>query len=156
MAFLRKAALAGALLAAPALLHAQREKLPPDDYDFVMKQWPTAQISNTGIRYIVETPGKGPLIAPGDIVSVNYEGRFLTGKVFDADKNRVKPFSFRVDRGIVIPGWDQILQLMSQGAKWIVIIPPELGYGRKGSPPRIPGNATLVFEIEVLAVQRNS
>jgi peptidylprolyl isomerase len=144
-----------ALLAAPVLLHAQREKLPPDDLDFVEKQWPNALKSNTGIRYVIETPGKGPLLGSGDIVTVYYEGRFLNGKVFDGNRARAKPFSFRVNRGLVITGWDQILQLMSVGSKWLVIIPPELAYGRMGSPPRIPPNATLVFEIEILSVKRD-
>jgi FKBP-type peptidyl-prolyl cis-trans isomerase len=155
MLSLRIVGVAFALLAAPVLLHAQREKLPPDDLDFVEKQWPGALKSNTGIRYIIETPGKGPLVGSGDIVSVNYEGRFLTGKVFDTNRGRGKPFTFRVNRGNVIQGWDQILQLMSVGAKWIVVIPPELAYGRMGSSPKIPPNATLVFEIEIVSVKRD-
>jgi FKBP-type peptidyl-prolyl cis-trans isomerase len=155
MVSFRIIAVACALLGAPVLLHAQREKLPPDDLDLVEKQWPNALKSNTGIRYVIETPGTGPLIDSGEIVSVNYEGRFLNGKIFDRNHNRIKPFTFRVNRGVVIPGWDQILQLMSLGAKWIVIVPPELGYGRMGSPPRIPSYATLVFEIEILAVKRD-
>jgi FKBP-type peptidyl-prolyl cis-trans isomerase len=154
MVSFRIVAVACALLAAPVLLHAQREKLPPDDLDIVEKQWPNALKSNTGIRYVVLTPGHGPLIEPGNIVSVNYVGSFLSGIVFDKN-NPKKPFSFRVDRGLVIPGWDQILQLMSTGAKWMVIVPPELGYGRRGSPPRIPSYATLVFEIEVMSVKRD-
>jgi FKBP-type peptidyl-prolyl cis-trans isomerase len=155
MVSLRIAAVALALFGAPILAHAQREKLPPDDLDFVEKQWPGALKSNTGIRYVIETPGHGPLIASGDLVEVNYEGRFLTGKIFDKNMNRAKPFSFRVNRGVVIQGWDQIFQLMSPGAKWIVIVPSELGYGRRGSPPRIPSYATLVFEIEILSVKKD-
>jgi FKBP-type peptidyl-prolyl cis-trans isomerase len=149
-------ALACALFAGPILLHAQREKLPPDDYDIVMKKWPDAKQSNTGIRYVVETTGKGPLVASGDVVMVNYIGSLLNGKVFDKDLDRAHPFTFRVDRGLVIEGWDQILQMMSPGAKWIVIVPPELGYGRRGSPPKIPGYATLVFEVEVLGIKKDS
>jgi FKBP-type peptidyl-prolyl cis-trans isomerase len=144
------------LFAAPVLLHAQREKLPPDDLDIVEKKWPDAQKSNTGIRYVVEDPGKGPLLKPGDLVSVNYVGSLLNGKIFDRDLDRKKPFTFRVNRGMVIDGWDQILQLMAPGAKWIVIVPPELAYGRRGSPPRIPEYATLVFEIEILGVEREN
>jgi FKBP-type peptidyl-prolyl cis-trans isomerase len=154
MLSLRIVGVAFALLAAPVLLHAQREKLPPDDLEFVEKQWPGALKSNGGIRYVIENPGKGPPVGSGDIVNVNYEGRLLSGKVFDRNHNPAKPFTFRVNRGLVIQGWDQILQLMPVGAKWIVIVPPELGYGRVGSPPRIPGNATLVFEIEILSVKR--
>jgi FKBP-type peptidyl-prolyl cis-trans isomerase len=152
----RLVALACALFVAPILLHAQREKLPPDDYDIVMKKWPNAQISNTGIRYIVENPGSGPLVGSGDMISVNYVGALLNGKIFDKQLDPNKPFTFRVGRGLVIDGWDQILQLMRPNAKWLIIVPPELGYGRRGSPPRIPEYATLVFEVEVVSVKREN
>lgn len=155
MAPLRILAVAFALVAAPALLHAQREKLPPDDLDFVEKKWPNALKSNTGIRYIVEKPGSGPLLVPGDFIMVNYVAALLDGKVFDRVLDKLHPLSFRVDRGDVIPGWDQILQLMRPGAKWLVIIPPELGYGRRGNPPRVPSYATLVFEIEILGIKKD-
>jgi FKBP-type peptidyl-prolyl cis-trans isomerase len=153
MRTLRLAVVVG-LIAVPGLLHAQREKLPPDDYDYVMKTWPDAKENNTGIRYLVETVGKGPLLLPGDMVMVNYDGKLLSGKVFDKNHSKDKPFTFHVDRSEVIPGWDQILQLMHVGDKWIVIIPPELAYGRKGYPPAIPSYATLVFEMEVLGVKK--
>jgi FKBP-type peptidyl-prolyl cis-trans isomerase len=155
MAPLRILAVACALLAAAVLLHAQREKLPPDDLDFVEKKWPDAKRSNTGIRYVVEEPGKGPLLAPGDLVMVNYVGSLLNGKVFDKDLDKLHPLTFRVNRGDVIEGWDQILQLMRPGSKWLVIIPPELGYGRRGNPPRVPGDSTLVFEIDVLGIKKD-
>lgn len=144
------------LVSAPVLLKAQREKLPPDDLEFVEKTWPLAKISNTGIRYIVEREGKGPLLLPGDLVMVHYVGRLLSGKIFDQNHDDKKPFTFRVDRGFVIEGWDQILQLMRPGDKWLVIVPPELAYGRRGSPPLIPGYATLVFDIEVLGIKMDS
>ena len=153
---IRIAALSFALMAAPVLLHAQREKLPPDDLDFVEKKWPDAKKSNTGIRYVVETQGSGPVLVPGDKVMVTYVGSLLNGKVFDSVLSRTHPFTFRVGRGEVIVGWDQILQLMRPGDKWIVVIPPELGYGRLGSAPKIPSEATLVFEIEILGVKKDS
>ena len=155
MARLRIAAVFLLLFAAPILLHAQRERLPPDDIDVVEGRWPNAKKTFTGIRYVVETAGKGSLLQPGDMVKVNYVGSLLNGKVFDKNLSKEHPFSFRVDRGMVIEGWDQILQLMRPGDKWIVIIPPELGYGRRGSPPFIPGDTTLVFEIEVLGIQKD-
>jgi FKBP-type peptidyl-prolyl cis-trans isomerase len=151
-----KIALACALVMAPSLLHAQREKLPPDDYDYVMKTWPDAQESNTGIRYVVEKKGSGPLLQPGDLVMVNYDGKLLNGKLFDRNHSREHPFMFRVDRSEVILAWDQIFQLMRPGDKWLVIVPPELAYGRMGYPPVIPSYATLVFEIEILGVKKDS
>jgi len=144
------------LLATPALLHAQREKLPPDDLDFVEKTWPDAKKTSTGIRYIEETNGSGNQILPGQKVQVIYTGKLLHGKVFDRTKDRTKPFEFRVGRSEVIQGWDQILQLMRPGDKWLVIIPPELAYGRRGEAPAIPGDATLLFEIEVLGIKADT
>jgi FKBP-type peptidyl-prolyl cis-trans isomerase len=155
MAPLRILVVACALIAAPVLLHAQREKLPPDDVDIVETKWPGALKSNTGIRYVVEQPGKGPLLVPGDQIMVNYTGSLLNGKVFDHDNDKLHPLTFRVGRNEVIEGWDQILQLMRPGAKWIVIIPPELGYGRRGNPPRVPGYSTLVFEVEILGIKKD-
>jgi FKBP-type peptidyl-prolyl cis-trans isomerase len=90
------------------------------------------------------------------MVEVNYIGSLLTGKVFDKQLDPKKPFTFRVGRSQVIEGWDQILQMMRPGDKWIVIIPPELAYGRRGEPPRIPSYATLVFEMEVIGVKKDS
>lgn len=143
------------LAAAPAAL-AQREKLPPDDYDIVMKRWPDAKISNSGIRYIVKKQGSGALIMPGDVVKVMYTGMLLNGKVFDKTVDPKKPFIFRVDRAEVITGWDQIFQIMRPGDRWLIIVPPELGYGRRGYPPDIPSEATLVFDVEIVAVNREN
>jgi FKBP-type peptidyl-prolyl cis-trans isomerase len=155
MLSLRTYVSACALFAAPCLLHAQREKLPPDDYDYVMKTWPQAKESNTGIRYVVEKVGRGPLLLPGDFVTVDYVGKLLDGKIFDQTHPGGKPFQFHIARGEVITGWDQILQLMRLGDRWLIIVPPELAYGRRGYPPAIPGDATLVFEVEVTAVKSN-
>ena len=134
---------------APAA-HAQREKLPPDDLAEVEKNWPTAKKTVTGIRYVIMQEGQGPLPKPGDKVNVLYVGRLLNGKVFDEAKDPTQPFTFRIRRDMVIEAWDQVLQLMKQGEKRLVIVPPELGYGTRGQPPKIGRNATLVFEIELL------
>src|SRR5471032_3074480 len=102
-------------LAAPFALHAQREKLPPEDLAFVEKTWPEAKKTSTGIRYIVLQEGKGDPGKPGDKASVLYIGRLLNGTVFDQATEREHPFEFRVGRGVVIDGWDQILQQMKSG-----------------------------------------
>ena len=138
------------LLASPAL-HAQREKLPPADLEYVEKTWPEAKKTQTGIRYIMLREGEGVSPKPGDKVNVLYVGRLLDGKIFDQATDPAQPFTFRVRRDQVIEGWDQILQLMKKGEKRLVIIPPEMGYGTRGQPPKIGRNATLVFEIELLS-----
>ncbi len=142
------------LFAAP-WVHAQREKLPPEDLEFVEKTWPEAKKTNTGIRYIVMREGEGDSPKPGDKVSVLYVGRLLDGKVFDQNQDKENPFTFRVRRDMVIEGWDQTLQLMKRGEKRLVIIPPELAYGTRGQPPKIPRRATLVFEIELLDFKKD-
>lgn len=141
-----------AVLAAPAL-RAQREKLPPDDLDFVEKTWPQAKKTSTGIRYVIVKPGHDARPVAGDKVQVLYVGRLLNGTEFDSALDPEHPFAFRVSRGMVIDGWDQILPQMQRGEKRIVIIPPELAYGTRGQPPKIPRNATLVFEMELLDFQ---
>lgn len=144
-AFVTLAALSGV---APA--HAQREKLPPADLEYVEKHWPEAQKTTTGLRFIILREGQGETPKPGDKVSVLYVGRLLDGKIFDQALDPEKPFVFRVRREAVIEGWEQIIQLMKKGEKRLVIIPPELGYGTRGQPPKIGRNATLVFEMELL------
>lgn len=143
-----------ASFASPALL-AQREKLPPDDLEYVEKTWPEAKKTQTGIRYLILRQGEGPMPVPGDKVNVLYVGRLLDGKVFDQATDAEKPFTFRVRRDMVIEGWDQVLQLMKRGEKRLVIIPPELGYGTRGQPPKIGRSATLVFEIELLGFSKD-
>src|SRR6478752_3251268 len=102
--------LAGLLtLLAPAL-HAQREKLPPDDLEYVEKTWPEAKKTGTGIRYIIQQEGSGETPKPGDKVNVVYVGKLLNGKVFDEAKDPAQPFTFRIRRDMVIEGWDQVLQ----------------------------------------------
>ena len=132
-------------------VHAQREKLPPDDLEYVEKTWPDAKKTMTGIRYVIMKEGEGDMPKPGDKVNVLYVGRLLDGKVFDQAVDPAQPFTFRVRREAVIEGWDQILQLMKRGEKRLVIIPPELAYGTRGQPPKIGRNQTLVFEMELLS-----
>lgn len=146
--------LAAGLGLLPLALQAQREKLPPDDLAWVEQNYPNAKKTNTGIRYEVLQSGSGEKAKPGDMVSVVYVGRLLNGQTFDQVDDREKPFRFRVGRGHVIQGWDQILQLMSPGDKWVVIIPSELAYGSRGTG-RIPRDATLVFMMELLAAGPN-
>ena len=148
----RLAFLALALLGLGATaLHAQREKLPPDDLAMVEKKWPDAKRTYTGLRYIVLSPGKpaGPCPVPGNMVSVAYKGSLLNGTVFD-QADATKPLKIRMGRGNLIEGWDEALQHMHKGEKWLLIVPPELGYGTRGRPPTIPRSSTLVFEMELV------
>ncbi|MDB6114714.1 MAG: fkpA [Lacunisphaera sp.] len=139
-----------------APLQAQREKLPSDDLDIVEKKWPNAKRTYTGLRYVVVKPGKGSGTAePGMVATVLYKGMLLDGTVFDESPDADHPLKARIGRAELIEGWDEALQKMHEGEKWMLIVPPEMGYGARGKPPRIPRNATLVFEMEMVSFGRN-
>ena len=92
----------------------------------------------------------------GDTAVVHYTGRLLDGKVFDSSHERNEPFSFQIGKGaygeeLVIKGWDVGILTMRKGEKCILTCKPEYAYGEKGSPPDIPPNATLQFDIELLS-----
>ncbi|HZZ44866.1 MAG TPA: FKBP-type peptidyl-prolyl cis-trans isomerase [Tepidisphaeraceae bacterium] len=107
-----------------------------------------------GLKIAVVTPGEGGAKA-GDIVFVLYTGKLKDGKVFDATANHGgSPFKFTLGEGKVIKGWDKGLLGMTVGEKRTLTIPPELAYGAAGSPPTIPANATLTFDVELIGLIR--
>ena len=98
--------------------------------------------------------GTGPEAMNGDMLNVDY-----TGWLYDPNASENKgnefdsgTFPLTLGAGQVIPGWDRGLLSMQVGGRRVIVIPPELGYGANGSPPRIPGNATLLFEVELLSI----
>lgn len=98
------------------------------------------------------TPGAGALPKQGDTVTVHYTGWLTDGTKFDSSVDRDEPFSFVLGTGQVIPGWDQGVGGMRVGEKARLTIPPELAYGDQGYPGLIPPNATLIFEVALLAI----
>lgn len=96
-----------------------------------------------------ENVGTGSVVAAGDVLTLNYTGKLQDGTVFDTSVGK-RPIQFVLGAGQVIPGWDQGLQGMKVGGKRLLVVPPDLAYGAEGYGP-IPGNATLIFEIELLA-----
>lgn len=96
--------------------------------------------------------GEGEEVEDGDVVSVHYIGTLKSGQQFDNSYLKGSPFSFEVGAGKVIAGWDQGILGMKVGGQRILVIPAELAYGREGSGP-IPGNATLVFAIELISIE---
>lgn len=139
------------LLAALAPAAPAREKLPPEDLEIVEQKWPDAKKTYTGLRYIIMEPGdtQGASPGPGEMVSVAYKGMLLNGKVFD-ESSPDHPLKTRLARDGLIDGWEEALQRMHRGEKWLLIVPPELAYGARGNPPAIKRNATLVFEMQLL------
>lgn len=106
----------------------------------------------SGLEYKVIQEGTGKIPAPEDTVTAHYRGTLLDGTEFDSSYKRGQPASFPVSG--VIPGWTEVLQLMKVGAKYIVWIPSHLGYGERGAGNVIGPNALLIFEIELLDVQK--
>lgn len=97
--------------------------------------------------------GTGDVAEAGNRVTVHYTGKFLDGKVFDSSVDRGEPFQFVLGAGQVIKGWDEGVAGMRVGGKRILIIPPSMGYGPNDYGP-IPGNSVLVFEVELLKVDK--
>lgn len=109
----------------------------------------TTTDSGLEITHLVEGTGASP--ERRDRVRVHYHGTFPDGKVFDSSVDRGRPAVFPLNR--VIPCWTEGLALMKVGGKAKLVCPPEIAYGAAGFPPRIPANATLHFEVELLAIE---
>ena len=110
------------------------------------------KITESGLQYRILKEGKGPGPGPEDFVKVNYRGTFIDGSEFDSSYAKGEPARLQTDG--VIKGWTEALQMMKTGSKWQLFVPPELAYGRGGLGQRIPPNKVLVFDIELLAVEK--
>lgn len=108
--------------------------------------------SASGLAYKVIKEGTGATPSAEDIVEVHYHGTLTDGTVFDSSVERGKTISFPLNR--VIKGWTEGLQTMKEGGKTKFVIPADLAYGEAGAPPKIPGGATLVFEVELFKVSK--
>ena len=105
----------------------------------------------SGLQYKVLTAGTGPKPTTSNTVTVNYRGTLIDGTEFDSSYKRGQPATFPVQG--VIQGWQEALQLMPKGSKWMVYIPSNLAYGPRAASPLIGPNSTLVFEVELLDVK---
>lgn len=115
-----------------------------------LKSNPKAKKTDSGLVYEVVTAGKGKTPKATDTVEVHYHGTLTNGDVFDSSVVRNQKIKFPLNR--VIKGWTEGLQLMKEGGKIKLVIPSKLAYGNAGSPPKIPGGATLIFEVELFKV----
>lgn len=128
--------------------------------------------TESGLYYIIEKEGNGPAIEEGDQASVHYAGYLLNGQIFDtsikevAEANNIYnpqrdqgggygPFDLQVGVGQVIPGWDEGLSLLKKGDKAKFIIPSPLAYGSRGAGADIPANSILIFDVEIMDVNKN-
>lgn len=136
-----------ALLAAVAV-HAQSDNSSPTKVEGKGKS------TSSGLQYWDLKGGTGTTASAGKSVSVHYTGWLASnGKKFDSSVDRGQPFMFTLGAGQVIKGWDEGVSGMKVGGKRQLRIPPELGYGSRGAGGVIPPNATLIFDVELLAVK---
>ena len=114
--------------------------------------------SSSGLTYEDTAPGDGAQAKAGDDVSVHYTGWLMyggeRGRKFDSSRDRGEPFAFALGAGQVIKGWDEGVRGMKVGGTRVLTIPPGLGYGARGAGGVIPPNATLIFEVELLAIEK--
>ena len=118
---------------------------------------PETVTTKTGLKYQDHKVGTGKEAVPGKIVFVHYTGWIYNddkkGAKFDSSIDRGKPFEFKLGKRMVIAGWDEGVAGMKEGGKRTLIIPSVLGYGARGSPPVIPPNAKLIFDVELVEVK---
>ena len=111
-----------------------------------------ATVSATGLTIEDTRLGEGAPAAPGDVLAVHYTGWLAGGRKFDSSRDREQVFEFALAEGEVMAGWDEGVQGMKVGGLRRLVVPPHLGYGERGAGDAVPPNATLVFDLELLAV----
>ena len=124
-----------------------------EDYLAEMAKKEGVTATDSGLLYEVLASGTGESPAATDTVEVHYHGTLIGGDVFDSSVERGTPANFPVNR--VISGWTEALQLMKVGDKWRLHIPADLAYGAQSPSPKIPANSALVFEVELLNIEKS-
>jgi len=114
---------------------------------------PAMIATKSGLKYADLELGTGTVVKSGMLVLVDYEGWLPGGEKFDSSYDRREPFRFKVGAGDVILGWEEGVVGMKVGGKRKLVVPADLAYGEAGAPPRIPANATLTFEVRLLAAK---
>ena len=108
---------------------------------------------DSGLIILIEQEGEGKKPQKGQTIRAHYTGTLTDGTKFDSSHDRGQPFEFQVGMGRVIKGWDEAFLDMKVGTKASLIIPPELGYGPRGAGGKIPPNAILNFDVELVEVK---
>ncbi|KNE61790.1 hypothetical protein AMAG_18772, partial [Allomyces macrogynus ATCC 38327] len=116
---------------------------------------PTTTTLKGGLKVTDLTPAdaSAPRAKSGQYVQMRYIGKLTNGKVFDSN-TKGQPFGFKLGKGEVISGWDQGIVGLAVGQRRKLVIPPKMAYGARGAPPEIPPNATLEFEVKLVAIRK--
>lgn len=122
-----------------------------EDFLAANKKKPGVKTTASGLQYVVLKQGTGKTPKSTDTVVAHYTGTLIDGTKFDSSVDRGQPLTIRANQ--VIKGWTEALTMMQEGAKWKVFIPWNIAYGERGSPPKIPPYAALIFEMELLKIQ---
>lgn len=127
-------------------------QLSSTDARAIAERFGTAHVMTSGLRYVVLQPGRGPKPAAGDVVQVHFEARLLSGGKFDSSRDTGHPMRARLGSGELVAGWEEALADMTVGERRTLIIPWWLGYGERGRLPLVPAFATLVCDVELVAI----
>ncbi len=130
----------------------EKNKKAGDAYLAKNKEKKGVVVTKSGLQYEVIKKGSGEKPKDGDQVKVHYTGTFVDGTVFDDSRKRGEPAVFGVDQ--VIPGWSEALKLMNVGSRFKLAIPSSLAYGEQGAPPVIEPNSVLLFDVELLSIEK--
>lgn len=134
---------------------AKMEKMKAESAAFLEENREKEGVIETesGLQYKVNVKGTGKTPTANDNVTVHYVGKLVDGTVFDSSVDRGEPITFGTSQ--VIPGWTEALLLMKEGDQWTLYIPYDLGYGERGAGSQIPPYATLIFEVELISVDKS-
>lgn len=137
-----------------AQLKEQQEKNKKSGEEYLTKNKDKkgVVVTKSGLQYEKVKKGSGEKVKDGDQVKVHYTGTFVDGTVFDDSRKRGEPAVFGVDQ--VIPGWSEAMKLMTVGSQYKLAIPSSLAYGEQGAPPVIGPNSVLLFDVELIAIEK--
>lgn len=120
----------------------------------IEERWPRARSTESGIRYVVREQGRGPVIQPGSRVTIHYDAFLLNSTEPFESTRQIDPVIVTTGEGRLLPGWEETLLTMRPEERRIIVLPPELAFGATGAGQKVPPNAFVVFDIEILAVSR--